>query len=92
MSPATAHGPYETEAQARADVDALHARAAAAGDSEKRRANVRALLDTCARLGVRIGLYDELILASIGQWEPQTTVVVLGLIERAHAAGQESKR
>ncbi|HZU55326.1 MAG TPA: hypothetical protein VFA06_05620 [Actinocrinis sp.] len=92
MSKPAVHGPYGTEAQARADVDALHARAAAAGESDMRRAQVRALLGTLHRLGVRAGTFDQLILASLGQWEPTTTVVMLGLVERAHAAGRKAAR
>lgn len=87
-----AHGPYKTHAQVRADVDAFHARARAAGESDMRRAQVRLLLDTLAELGVQAGSYDQLILAAIGQWEPATTAVLVGLIERAHAAGQGDPR
>lgn len=90
-------GPYETVEQMAADLSALHERAHAAGESDMRRAQVRHLLDTLTRLGVEVGSYDELILASIGQWEPSTVVVLADLIERAHAAGaaarkQETKR
>lgn len=86
-TPASAHGPYETEAQARADVDALHARAAAAGESDMRRARVRALRAALEQRGVSVGAYDMFVIVSLGQWESQTTIVLLGLIERAHDAG-----
>jgi hypothetical protein len=85
-----AHGPYGTEAQARADVDTFHASAREQGESDMRRAQVRLLLGTLRRVGVRAGIYDQLILASVGQWEPMTTIVIVGLIERAHAAGSAS--
>jgi hypothetical protein len=89
---ALAHGPYATEAQARADVDALHASAREQGESDMRRAQVQLLLGTLRRLGVRAGIYDQLILASLGQWEPMTTLVIAGLVERAHAAGLKAGR
>lgn len=90
MSRATVHGPYSSEAKARADVDALRAAAWAAGEVDTRRAQVRALLDTLAALRVRVGVYDQFILASVGQFEPVTTIVLLGLIERAYAAGRKA--
>lgn len=88
----TPHGPYGTAEQVAADLAALYERAQQAGESDMRRAQVRLLLDTLARLGVEAGSYDELILASIGQWEPRTTVVLAGLIERTHAAAAAPKK
>lgn len=84
------HGPYDSQAQVTADLDALHLAAHEAGQTDMAPVQVRALLGTVERLGVEAGSYDELILASIGLWEPLTTVVLVGLIERAHAAGAQS--
>jgi hypothetical protein len=73
-------------------VDAFHTHARAAGESDLRRAQVRLLLDTLTEVGVQGGSYDHLILAAIGQWEPNTTVIIVGLLKRAYAAGQEAVR
>lgn len=87
-----AHGPYETEAQVRERLAQLAAKAREGGEDDARRLQVRELLDAAAAAGTEPGSYDLLILASIGQWEPKTTVVLIGLIERAHAAGRRGAK
>jgi hypothetical protein len=38
--------------------------------------------------GVELGAYDERIAAWLTTWDPETVAVVLGWVERAHAAGR----
>ena len=81
-----AHGPYETEAAAPADLETLTPAAglepAAAG-----RARLLMLRRTLEGLGVAAGSFDLFILARFGHWEPDAVIVVRGLLERAYAAG-----
>ena len=79
----TVHGPYDTQAQIDGDLGILHDRARLAGESDMRRAQVHALLAVSAAAGIELGAFDQLILARFGQWEPDSAMVVLGLVERA---------
>ena len=38
--------------------------------------------------GVELGAFDRRVLAWLSGWEPETAVVIAGLITRAHAAGR----
>jgi hypothetical protein len=81
-----AHGPYETEAAALADLATLTPAAglelAAAG-----RERLLMLRQVLEGLGVAAGSFDLFVLARFGHWEPDAVMVVRGLVERAYAAG-----
>lgn len=70
-------GPYETERQARADVEHVHGEAALR----------QHLIDACQTAGVTLGAYDLRIISWLAGWEPETVQVVVGLIQRARQSG-----
>ncbi|WP_322770364.1 hypothetical protein [Frankia sp. Cr1] len=82
-------GPYQTEAQARAEampraVVALHAVNRMGGE-----AVLHHLLAACSAAGVDLGDYDSKILRWLAEmWETETVQVIIGLIARSHAAGR----
>lgn len=88
------HGPYETADAARADAAAaLEAPVTRPYDADadraaRRTARYRYLGAALAAAGVETGAYDAEICAWLAGWEPETLAVVVGLIERAHAAGR----
>jgi len=76
-------GPYETEREARADVQHIFDSPPGSwGDGMR-----RLLEDACGAAGVQLGAYDHRILLWLAGWEPQTCAVIAGLITRA-AAGR----
>ncbi|SRR5579875_1313105 len=83
-------GPLETLRQAR-DAPAVRATYDAAHASTRRgvlgERNAAMLDEACRAAGVRRGAYDYRILAWLAGWEPETCVVVAGLIQRAYLAG-----
>lgn len=81
-------GPYETEQQARTDVDDVyeHCRRSAVQGAPAE-ASLAHLLDASERAGVALGAFDGRILSWLAHWEPETCAVVAGLITRAHASG-----
>ena len=87
-SPAAA-GPFETAAEASAH-PAVGAIYAAMNESSRRGAGQRMchrLLDeACTAAGVELGAYDHRVIQWLAGWDPQTCIVVAGLIERAAAA------
>lgn len=46
------------------------------------------LVDACQSAGVALGSFDGRVLAWLASYEPETCVVVAGLITRAYAAGR----
>lgn len=85
-APERAHGPYETEAAALADLEALTqaGELTETGAGRVRLLMLRAVLE---QLGVEAAAFDLFILARFGHWEPDAVMVVRGLVERAYAAG-----
>lgn len=59
-----------------------------AGPGNYRVAGLAQLEQACDSAGVPLGNHDRHILAWLSGWEPETVQVVIGLIARAHAAGQ----
>jgi hypothetical protein len=96
------HGPYDTEAQARADITALHAawRAAlySAGiTGEQQRADAHRvttdhLTGALTGAGVALGAYDRRIAGWLAGWELEVVQVVVGWTERARAAQHAQSR
>jgi len=90
------HGPYETEAEARADaaraleVPVTRPYDANADRAARLDARRRYLADALTAAGVETGAYDREICAWLAGWEPETLAVVVGLLERAHAAGRRA--
>jgi hypothetical protein len=81
-------GPYETEQQARADAAYIHEQARRSiRRGVLREANHARLLAVCQDAGVTLGAYDAKILAWLANYEPETCAVIVGLINRANAAG-----
>lgn len=92
------HGPYETEQDARtgaAELLAAIERATRPGPmtdatrAARRAARVDYLEGAITAAGVETGAYDQRITTWLADmWEPETLAVVVGLLERAHAAGR----
>lgn len=86
-------GPFETEDDARthpavrAVYEASHASSRRGVMDEQNR---RLLEEACAAAGVGLGAYDRRILGWLANYEPQTCMVIAGLIARAHQAGDRS--
>ena len=87
MTPPGNDGPYETEAQARAQpaVQAVyHAFRASPGTGRMAPHNAQMLTDACTTAGVETGTYDRRILAWLASaGEPQACAVIAGLIHRS---------
>jgi len=49
-------------------------------------ANLARLRVTCERAGVGMGAFDARILAWLAEYEPETCVVIAGLVSRAYAS------
>jgi len=89
-----AHGPYQTEQQAREDpaVRAVHAAFRASPGTGRMTPHChRILSDACSAAGVEAGAYDRRILAWLAEWGPETCAVVAGLITRAHEAAAAAR-
>ena len=88
-SPGLAHGPYQTEQQAREDpaVRAVYAAFRASPGTGRMTPHChRILKDACSAAGVEAGAYDRRILAWLAGWGPETCAVVARLITRVHEA------
>lgn len=99
--PRTAHGPYETSRQARADAEPLNeaVRAVDPGGvmtnairTARRQARIDYVTDALGAAGVELGPYDRRIAAWLANWEPETVQVVLAWVGRARAAGEAGVR
>jgi len=100
MSEQKAHGPYRTEAEALADAAPLIAaeRAVDPGNrpmtdairDARLQARIRHLAHALVDAGVELGDYDRRIAAWLCDWEDATLQVLVGWIERAHAAGHSA--
>jgi hypothetical protein len=85
-------GPYETEHEARTspEVRAVWEKwygSPSVGGMAPH--NLAMLTDACSVAGVTLGEYDRRILTWVAQWEPQTAVVIAGIIRRAGMNGPE---
>jgi hypothetical protein len=83
------HGPFETEDQAR-EIPAVRAvyDAYDHGRGPGDLSGAPLILTACVAAGVDLGAYDRHIIAWLGNWSPQTSAVIAGLIIRAHEAGK----
>jgi len=85
-------GPYETCWQAHADVAEVYERSRRSSGLDTLGAmNLTCLRDVCGRAGVTLSGFDHEILAWLSGCEPETCVVVAGLIARALAAGRAGR-
>jgi len=94
------HGPYRTEAEALADAAPLIAaeRAVDPGNrpmtdairDARLQARIRYLAHALVGAGVELGDFDRRIAAWLCDWEDSTLQVLVGWIERAHAAAHVS--
>jgi hypothetical protein len=94
--PRSPHGPYDTFTQVMADAAPLTAALAAADPhlgpmtdairAACRQARVDYIVAALADAGVELGDYDARIVSWLAGWETQTIQVIVGWIERAHAA------
>ena len=92
------HGPYDSSAQAFADAAGLNAGIYAVDPgcgpmtdeirAARRQVRVDYLVRALADGGVELGEYDRRIAAWLADWETETLQVLVGWIERAHAAGR----
>lgn len=89
--PIVSAGPFQSEAQA-LGVPAVREAYEAARQSSRRgmmsARNHRMLCKALTDAGVDVGEYDHRIIAWLAGWEPQTCVVIAGLITRASKAGR----
>jgi hypothetical protein len=85
----TVHGPYETDSDAMRDAAHVHQAYRAAGGQRglMDRINEDLLLGALREAGVELGAYDRRIAGWLSDWEPHVVQVLLGWLERAHAAG-----
>jgi hypothetical protein len=98
VSAATPPGPYATEAQALAAplpraVAGLHdAGRVRSGDPDRtvHTTKLAALTGACEAAGVELGDFDRRIVGWLAGYEPATVQVLIGLIGRAHTAGQRA--
>lgn len=89
-NPLSAHaGPYETSAAATAASSDVYA-AAGIGPGALEETNHSRLLDTCKAAGVYLGAYDHRIVRWLAGNEPETVVVIVGLITRAYYEGERT--
>lgn len=87
-NPLSAHaGPYETSGAATAASSDVYA-AAGIGPGALEETNHSRLLDTCKAAGVYLGAYDHRIVRWLAGFEPETVVVIVGLITRAYYEGE----
>jgi hypothetical protein len=87
--PAPPHGPYEREADARRDAEAIYI--AARRDHQRgamTRANADVLRTALSRAGVEMGAYDNTIVFWVAGWEPSTVQVITSWIERANGGAR----
>ncbi len=79
-------GPYNHRSETNAEPAVVAIRGA--GPGNYREAGRAQLEMACDRAGVQLGDHDRHIVAWLCGWEPETVQVIIGLIARAHAAGQ----
>jgi hypothetical protein len=79
------YGPFETAAEVLA---AIESHGGSATDAEAGRTRLLMLRATLAAVHVEPGSVDMLVLARLAHWEPESAMVVAGLLERAFVAGQ----
>jgi len=81
-------GPSETWRRANADVAEVYRQSRRSSSrGALGQANLARLHDTCDRAGLALGAFDDLILAWLAGYEPETCAVIAGLITRTPAAG-----
>jgi len=93
----TAFGPYETEQDTYTEpmpTEIRRVRDANLYSQDLGRlvdaAVLRHLHQACEARGIPLGAFDKSILRWLTNWEDSTVQVVIGLIERAYAAGLEA--
>lgn len=95
ITPETATGPYQTEAQASAEAmprqiaEIWEHGGVVSGDPDGVLRNVRyaGMVNACLGAGVELGKYDARILAWLSRGETEVCQVIIGLVARAYAAG-----
>lgn len=88
----TVHGPYGTDSEAMRD--AAHVHQAYRVSYERGlmdRINEGMLLGALREAGVELGAYDRRIVGWMSDWEPHVVQVLIGWIERAHAAATSTR-
>lgn len=90
----TTHGPYNSDAAARADVAGVYDAARRSNEPGiLAQINEGLLLGALGAGGVTLGDYDRHAAGWLASWEPEiVAAVVVGWIERAHAAGRATER
>jgi len=93
------HGPYDSRAEAFAAAaplnDAIRAADPGLGPmtdairAARLKVRVDYLVSALTAAGVELGAYDARIAAWLADWETETLQVLVGWIERAHAAGRD---
>ena len=87
------HGPFESERQA-SGTEAARAVYVAfdadPGPGKMAPHNLAMLTAACEEAGVELGAFDAGQLRWLSGWEPHVSVVIAGLIVRAHEAGKAS--
>lgn len=88
------NGPYETEADAYADCQHVYEAFRASNERGLMgRMNLERFNAAVAAVGVEFGAFDARITSwYAGTFEPETVQVFIGLLVRAHAAGQDALR
>jgi hypothetical protein len=83
------HGPYQSHDAAFAEARHVYQAAAAnRGLAVMPRILEGIELATLRTAGVELGDYDRQIAGWLSSWEPEVVEVILGWVERAHAAGK----
>lgn len=98
ITPATAAGPYNTEAEAAVEpmpqqvTETFALGGIRAGDPDGILRNIRyaGMVNACIGAGVELGKYDARMLAWLSRAEPELCQVLIGLVARAYAAGLEA--
>ena len=84
-------GPFEAEAQARESPAVQEIRRAFRADpgiGKMAPLNLALLVDACTMAGVELGAFDRRVLAWLSNWDPESSMVIAGLVTRAHEAGR----
>ncbi|PZS32437.1 MAG: hypothetical protein DLM59_08235 [Pseudonocardiales bacterium] len=82
-------GPYQTERAALVDIGQLADLSTGTGRETAARDRLRS---ACEVAGVELGAYDRQVIAWLAGFELQTVQVVVGLIARAAACREETRR
>jgi hypothetical protein len=96
------HGPYETSVEALRDAEPLRQAIRRADPgfgpmtdairAARKQARVDYLTSALTAAGVVLGAYDRRTAVWLADMDPETVQVVVGWVERAHAAGRDGAR